>query len=99
MVWAQSKIQWLTPTSPDWKAKPLSEQINGFIHDLDLLLNVYSLRPMLEPFDIMVLDAYVMDWQALQAFEGKPDQVVAARLNVTVNFARSPNHNMSGDNP
>lgn len=83
----------------DWKAKHLSEQINGFVHDLDKLLNANSLRPMLQRDDVTIVDAYIMDWQALQAFEGKPDQVVVARLNVTVNFARNENYDFRMVNP
>ena len=87
------------PASTAWKAKPLSQQINGFIHDLDILLNATTLRMMLSRTDIEIVDAYIMDWQAMQAFEGKPDEVVVARLNVTVNFARVPGYEFQETTP
>lgn len=68
------------------KAKSLSEQINGFIDDLDKLLNVETLRPAL--VNANVIDAYIGDWIVVQAMEGSPDEVVIAKLIVTINFER-----------
>ena len=70
------------------EAKQLSEQINGFIHDLDKLLNVYTLRVDLGP-NADVIDAYVADWSVVQAMEGSPDEIVIAQLIVTINYDRN----------
>lgn len=68
-------------------AKDLSSQITGFILDLDKCLNVSTLRPSAGN-DVSIVDAYVSAWQVMQALEGSPDEVVVAKLIVSVNYNR-----------
>lgn len=68
-------------------AKSISEQVNGFVHDLDKCLNVRTLRPELT--DAKVADAYIAKWEVLQTFEGSRDEVLVADLVVTINYDRA----------
>ena len=70
----------------DSKAKSISQQVNGFIHDLDSCLNVKTLRPQIT--NGTVVDAYIGDWHVLQALEGSSDEILFATLVVTINYSR-----------
>lgn len=80
-------------------AKPLSEQITGFVWDLDKCLNVHTARSRVlsgddddrsDAKDIGgIVDLYVSDWQVMKAMEGSPTEVVVAKLIVTINFDRN----------
>ena len=71
----------------DSKTKSISEQVNGFIHDMDSCLNVTTLRPQITSGT--VIDAYIGDWHVLPALEGSSDEILFANLVVTINYARS----------
>lgn len=80
-------------------AKNLSEQVTGFIWDLDKCLNVNTVRR-----DILIgdddnrpnatnigsiVDLYISDWQVMKAMEGSPIEAVVAKVIVTINYDRS----------
>lgn len=71
-----------------WTAKPITEQVNGFVHDLDKCINVFNLRP--RGADYNVLDVYLSEWQVLPAMEGTTDELFIGNIVVTANFVRNP---------
>ena len=71
-------------------ASPLSNQINGFITDLDKCLSVFRIRQMVTNNDVNINDAYITDWVAQEDFDGTGDQIVTAILLMSVNFRRLP---------
>ena len=73
---------------PD-EAKEISEQVNGFVSDMDRCLNVYTLRPMM-PQEVAIPDAYIAEWHVRPAMEGSPQTIVMADLVVSINYNRNP---------
>ena len=85
------------------KPKSLTEQVNGWIWDLDYILNVETLRPALDPIilgvgltdgitipkGVMIVDAYMKDWETRKGFKGAPVEIVLSEFVVTINYTRT----------
>ena len=76
-------------------AKPLLEQINGFVHDIDDLVNAFTLRPMVNRassdagrFDVR--DAYLATWNVYPALEGTTDELFLGHIVISLTM---PRHN------
>ena len=75
-------------SSADAIALPLSNQINGFINDLDKCLTPPALRSRLTNNRIEVREAYITDWVSQEAYDATDTEVVTATLSVIINWRR-----------
>ena len=85
-----------TTPPPESKKNPktLTEQVNGWIWDLDQILNVKTLRPptgtggVTLPPSVMIADVYLRGWETRKGFKGSPTEIVLSELVVTLNYTR-----------
>lgn len=72
-------------------SRSLTEQVNGWIWDLDEILNVRNLResPRMDlPPDVTIAEAYLQNWETRKGFKGSPTEIVLSELVVTINYGR-----------
>ena len=69
------------------KAKTITEQVNGFVEDIDKLINFFKARPT-QDANFTIADVYLTDWEVAPALEGSEDELFMADILFTIIFNR-----------